>query len=533
MWSKQSTKLMIWAALVVAPVQGLALAQEPAATSTTSQGTNQPASTSFSGGTNLLQLNFRGAPLSEVLDYLSDAAGFVINEEVKVKGTVDVWSKEPVTQKEAVDLLNSVLRKNGYAATRSGRILTIIELDNAKSSDLEIVTGNDPNAVTKSDEVVTQIIPVRYTTASQLVNNLQPLLPTSASLSVNESANSLILVATRRDIKRMLRIVRALDDSLAASSTVKVYALLYADAKQIATVLQQLFTSTSSSSSSGGSRQGLPSFGQGGPGGMPSFGGPGSMGGGFGGGQMGGGMPGTESGGSRSGSGSSSASGKRVVAVADESSNSVIVSATPDVIATISSLVQQLDVQVSDITEIRVFRLVNADATELVTQLTELFPDDTRNSTEEARGPLRFGASPFSRGLGEGIPGSSGATSSSSDRIRKMDRVLAVADPRTSALLVRAPGTLMPQIAKMIEDLDARAGRKEIVKVFELQNARPEEVEQVLQDLFNRNTTMRNSSSSSQQQDALATRQTQQNQQMSSGSSGFGGSGSSRSSGQQ
>jgi general secretion pathway protein D len=479
-----------------------------------------------------------------VLDYLSDAGGFVINEEVKVRGTVDVWSKEPVTQKEAADLLNSVLRKNGYAATRNGRILTIIELDSAKSADLEIVTGNDPNAVPKSDEVVTQIIPVRYTTASQLVNNLQQLLPTSATLSVNESANSLLLVATRRDIKRMLRIVRALDDSLAAASTVKVYALQYADAKQISTVLQQLFASTSSSSSSGGSRQGLPSFGQGGfgggPGGMSGFGGPGSMGGGFGGGPMSGGMPGSGSGGGRGGSGSgggsgsSSAAGKRVVAVADESSNSVIVSATPDVITTISGLIQQLDVQVSDITEIRVFRLVNADATELVDQLTQLFPDDTRNSTEEARGPLRFGASPFSRGLGEGIPGSSGATSSSSsDRIRKMDRVLAVADPRTSALLVRAPGTLMPQIAKMIEDLDARAGRKEIVKVFELQNARSDEVKQVLQDLFNRNTTMRNSSSSSQQQDALATRQTQQNQQMSSGSSGFGGSGSSRSSGQQ
>src|SRR5437867_1162686 len=70
-----------------------------------------------------LRLNFRGAPLNLVLDYLSDAAGFVINKEADVRGTVDVWSKEPLSKDEAVDLLNSVLKKNGCAVTRNGRIL--------------------------------------------------------------------------------------------------------------------------------------------------------------------------------------------------------------------------------------------------------------------------------------------------------------------------------------------------------------------------------------------------------------------------
>ena len=43
-------------------------------------------------GTNGLRLNFRGAPLNLVLDYLSDAAGFIINKQADVKGTVEVWS---------------------------------------------------------------------------------------------------------------------------------------------------------------------------------------------------------------------------------------------------------------------------------------------------------------------------------------------------------------------------------------------------------------------------------------------------------
>src|SRR6185369_8451330 len=59
-----------------------------------------------------LRMNFRGAPLNLILDYLSDAAGFIINKETEVRGTVEVWSKQPVTKDEAIELLSSVLKKN-------------------------------------------------------------------------------------------------------------------------------------------------------------------------------------------------------------------------------------------------------------------------------------------------------------------------------------------------------------------------------------------------------------------------------------
>jgi len=42
-----------------------------------------------------LRLNFRGVPLDMVLNYLSDAAGFIIVLDTEVKGKVDVWSNQP------------------------------------------------------------------------------------------------------------------------------------------------------------------------------------------------------------------------------------------------------------------------------------------------------------------------------------------------------------------------------------------------------------------------------------------------------
>src|ERR1041384_2959205 len=75
-----------------------------------------------------LRLNFRGVPLEMVLNYLSDAAGFIINIKpgTDIKGKVDVWSNQPLTKDEAVDLLNTVLNQNGYAAVRKERTPTIM-----------------------------------------------------------------------------------------------------------------------------------------------------------------------------------------------------------------------------------------------------------------------------------------------------------------------------------------------------------------------------------------------------------------------
>jgi type II secretory pathway component GspD/PulD (secretin) len=451
-------------------------------------------------GTNGLRLNFRGAPLNLVLDYLSDAAGFIINKETELKGTVDAWSKEPVTKDEAVELLNSNLRKNGYGVIRNGRILTIVSMENAKTSDLDINNGSKWEDVEKSDEVVTQIIPVRYASATQLMNNLQVLLPLSATLSVNESANSLILVATKRDIRRMLKIVSALDSSIANVSTIKVFLLRYADAKQLAPVIQQLFAPQTANLGPGGMRAQIFNMLRGGGGG------PGGPGGPAGTGAAGGGA------------------GSKVTAAADEYSNSLIVSASSELMATIADMVKEIDQPINDVTELRVFHLLNADPIELADQLTQLFPDDTRSGTSQNQGGGGFR---FFGGRGFG-GGGGGGQAGSSDRLKKKSRVLSVPDQRTSSLLVSASGELMPQIAQMIEKLDSSPAKKEVVKVYDLQNADPQDVTQVMQDLFNRNNTMRANNSSRNsllgQNNPLTQRATQQQQTSGTMNSRFGSS---------
>jgi hypothetical protein len=420
-----------------------------------------------------LSITFNDAPLNLVLDYLSDAAGFVINKETDVRGTVSVKGKD-LTKDEAVEVLNSALKKNGCAVIRTGRILTIVAQDGVKNKDLDIVIGNKPDEAEKGSETVTQIIPVRYASVSQLVPNLELLLPMTATLTANESANSLILVATKTDIKRMLKIVSALDTSIASVSSIRVIPLMYADAKETATLISSLFTS------------------QGGNQGGNAAGGRGNLfnmfaGGGFGGGGgRGGGMPGMMGGaggrGGAAGGGGGGAAATRVTAVADDRSNSLVLSAPEDLLATIEAMVKEIDQEVTDVTELRVFRLTNADPSETADQLANLFPDPT-SSNNSSQNNVPF----FMRAAGGGGRGRTGAAGTGSDRAKKMGRVLTVPDPRTSSIIVMASKTLMPQIADMIAELDSNKGRKEVVGFYDLQNADPQDVYNNLIELFQRN----------------------------------------------
>jgi len=469
-------------------------------------------------GTNGLRLNFHNAPLNLVLDYLSDAAGFVINKETDVRGTVDIQGKG-LTKDEAVEVLNSALKKNGYAIVRNGRILTIVTQDGVNHRDLPVISGNNADEVERGDEVVTQIIPVKYASVSQLVPNLELLLPTTATLTPNESANSLILVATKTDIKRMLKIITALDTSIASVSSIRVIPLKYADAKDTATLISSLFTSQGSGQGGGnaaGGRGNIFSMIAGGGGPFGGFGG-GNAGG------RGGGNAGGRGGGSGGGGGAAAA---KVVAVGDDRSNSLVVSAPADLLATIENMVKEIDQEVSDVTELRVFRLVNADPAETADQLATLFPDPTA-SNSGSQNNLPF----FMRGPGGG-GGRTTATAAGSDRMKKMGRVLAVPDPRSSSIIITASKTMMPQIADMIAELDAEKGRKEIVGFYDLQNADPSDVYNNLQDLFQRNNVraQNNNVNPNMGQNSPLYKRAQNNAQtMSTGTTSGFGSGSSRS----
>jgi general secretion pathway protein D len=296
-----------------------------------------------------------------VLNYLSDAAGFIIVLDTPVHGNVSVISNHPMTRDEAVDLLNEVLNQNGYAAIRDGRTLTILDKNDAKTRDIPVKVSNDPDSIPKNDEIVTQVIPIRFVDAGDLVKDLSSFVSPQATVVANDAGNSIVITDTQSNIRHIVEIIKAIDSSAEAETEIRVFRLKYANPNDVATELGTVFPS----STSGNTSQAPFSFGRGfGGGGNPfarMFGG--------------GGFPGGGGGTATTGNSANDRIKKatQVTAVADSRIQAVIVTAPKDLMEGIADMMKELDVPSTRDQNVYVFHLNNGDPQEALTVLQNMF----------------------------------------------------------------------------------------------------------------------------------------------------------------
>lgn len=317
-----------------------------------------PAQASGTNNPNELRMNFRNAPLEMVLHYLSDAAGFIIVMDTRVNGNVSVISSQPMTKDEAVDLVNSVLNKNGYAAIRNGRTLTIVDKNDAKTRDIPVKSGNNPDQIPKNAEIVTQIIPIRFVEARQLVSDLTSFVSPQATVVANEAGNSIVITDTQANIRHLTEIIKAIDSSAEAETEIRVFRLKFASPTDVAAELASVFPSSSSGGAQTPTRF---AGGGGGPGGFFQR-------------MMGGG------GGGNNNSTSSNDRVKKatqVTAVADARIQAVIVTAPKDLMEQIAGMMTSLDVPSERDQDVAVFHLNNADPQQAVQVLQNMFQSTT------------------------------------------------------------------------------------------------------------------------------------------------------------
>jgi len=321
-------------------------------------------------GTNAadLNLNFVNTPLDMVLNYLSDAAGFIVVQQTRINSNVRLTvSGRHLTRDEAVDLLNSVLNQNGYAAISEGRTLTIMDRNDAKTGQIPVKTGNNPEEIPVNARMVTQIIPIRFVDAQQLVSDLSSFVSPQATVVANQAGNSIVITDTQANIHHLMQIIKAVDDSAEAETEIRVFPLHYASPVDVATELGNIFPSSTSGSGS----QSPIRFGGGG-GGFPGGGGFFAR------------MMANAGGGGAAGGGTSTdriRKATQVNAVADSRIQAVIVTAPKDLMEEIASMMKELDVPSDRDQDVYVFKMNNGDAQQVATELQNMFPAPTSRGT--------------------------------------------------------------------------------------------------------------------------------------------------------
>jgi type II secretory pathway component GspD/PulD (secretin) len=189
--------------------------------------------------------------------------------------------------------------------------------------------------------------------------------------------------------------------------------------------------------------------------------------------------------------------------VANEAGNSIVVTDTQANIRHLVQIIQLVDGSAESETEIRVFPLKHASPVDVANELSGIF---SNSSGSDSQSPFTFSGPPGGPGGGP-MPflGNDGTTTSSSQqRIQKATQVTAVTDSRIQAVIVTAPKDLMTEIAGIMTELDVPSDRDQTVATIQLQNGDPQQVAQVLQNMFGGSST--SSTGTSSQSSALQTR---------------------------
>lgn len=363
------------------------------------------------------KINMKEAEIRQLIEQVSDITGDSFVVDPRVKGKVTVVSNTEMTEKEILEMFESVLRVHNFASVRTGKMVKIVPTQGAKQDNVPVERPES-----SSDKIITQVIPVSFSSATELVPILRPMVPQYGHLAAVTSANALIISDHSVNVQRIIDIVKRIDT--ADNEESEVIQLKNAWVGDLVKLLEQL--------AGGGA-------GKGGPGG---------------------------------GGGSS-----RVKAVADERTNRLILRGERSARQKLRALVADLDRPAEHSVATQVIYLRYADAVKVSEVLRGIVtgqatsPSSSSSSqggygsqSSRSSGGSSFGSSSgglggmsSSSGLGGGMSGggSTGQRQATSAPIQA-GNITIQADDTLNALVVRASPSDMGEIRGLIKQLDIR-----------------------------------------------------------------------------
>ena len=330
-------------------------------------------------------LNFKDAELDAVIGWVSEQTGknFVVDPRVKSK--VTIVSGKPLDKNEIYQVFLSVLQVHGFAAVPAGDIIKIMPDVNAKQSGVPV---SGARGTQRGDEMVTRVIPLENVPAAQLVPILRPLIPQQGHMVAYPASNVLIISDHAINIDRIVEIIARVDLP-SVENEVEVIALQHAAASEVVRIL----TSLEQQNQQAAQRQGAESI-----------------------------------------------EGKSTI-VADDRSNSVLLSGGKSNRLRIRAIISHLDVPLEREGDIHVVYLRYANAKDMVPVLTgigqSVQQEEARRAPAAAGAPVApAGAASPTRAQGQGFT--------------------IQADESTNALVITAPMEVFRPLQAVIRQLDVR-----------------------------------------------------------------------------
>ena len=227
--------MLVWGAAASFAQSGLIEPSEdaltlPAVVSETDDSSGGDLGNQEGPGEPLFTINFRDADILEVLEAYSNLLAINVVPGEGVSGVVTVISPGPVTRRQAVNLLHSILKHRGFAVIENDGFISVVQDAIAEMSGFPIFYPEMPD-----EQVAVLAIRPQHIDEETLAETLAAM-GLMRPVSTNRDAGVVLVTASASKLRSILKLVEDLDIPQRVAVT-RTYPLQYAAAPNLGPVI--------------------------------------------------------------------------------------------------------------------------------------------------------------------------------------------------------------------------------------------------------------------------------------------------------
>ncbi len=185
-----------------------------------------------------ITLNFDNADIGTIIEAVQMATHKTFIIDPRVRAQVTMRSSTPVTPAEMYEIFLSILAVHqAIAVPGAGGAIKIVP--NTEQRFYPGVDDLQERVSGTSDEIVTQVIAVKNVSAAQLVTVLRPLVPANGQIAPLTGANMIIISDHANNVTRIMKIIARVDQ--VGDADVEVMPMQNASATEVVRVLTALY----------------------------------------------------------------------------------------------------------------------------------------------------------------------------------------------------------------------------------------------------------------------------------------------------
>ncbi|WP_426358775.1 type II secretion system secretin GspD [Pseudocolwellia sp. HL-MZ19] len=186
--------------------------------------------------------NFKNTEIVEFINIVGKNLNKTMVVDPNVRGKVNLRSYDALTEEQYYQVFLNVLEVYGFAAVEmENNIVKVIRNKDAKTSSIPVVGDENPGV---GDQMVTRVVEVKNVTVRELVPLLRQLSDQSGGGNVvnYDPANVILLTGTAATVNRLVTVIERVDK--AGDQDVQIIKLQYASAGEMVRIIEAMSKST-------------------------------------------------------------------------------------------------------------------------------------------------------------------------------------------------------------------------------------------------------------------------------------------------